>query len=94
LNRRVSFANNGLRELKETPWSNRKIPCQAIIDHRAIQHSVSTNHVWRERKETTRVNFGRNAKRRTTTLAKSRNSKEQIHKKHGLLINKDEKHVN
>ncbi|KRX20420.1 hypothetical protein T07_4701 [Trichinella nelsoni] len=28
------------------------------------------------------------------TKAKSRNSKEQIHKKHGLLINKDEKHVN
>ncbi|KRX12573.1 hypothetical protein T07_7263 [Trichinella nelsoni] len=27
----VSFANNGLRELKETPWSNRKIPCQAIM---------------------------------------------------------------
>ncbi|KRX24584.1 hypothetical protein T07_9134 [Trichinella nelsoni] len=29
--RRVSFVNNGWRELKETPWSNRKIPCQAIM---------------------------------------------------------------
>ncbi|KRZ95091.1 hypothetical protein T08_1743, partial [Trichinella sp. T8] len=29
--RRVSFVNNGWRELKETPSSNRKIPCQAIM---------------------------------------------------------------
>ncbi|KRY16850.1 hypothetical protein T12_16235 [Trichinella patagoniensis] len=29
--RRVSFGNNGRRELKETPSSNWKIPCQAII---------------------------------------------------------------
>ncbi|KRX18807.1 hypothetical protein T07_3715 [Trichinella nelsoni] len=92
--RRVSFVNNGWRELKETPWSNRKIPCQEIIDHRAIEHSVSTNHVWRERKETTRANFRRNAKRHTTTLVKSRNSKQQIHRKHFLLKNKDNKHVN
>ncbi|KRX40044.1 hypothetical protein T06_14840, partial [Trichinella sp. T6] len=35
--------------------------------HRAIEISVSTNHVWRERKETTRVNFRRNAKRHTAT---------------------------
>ncbi|KRX26171.1 hypothetical protein T07_7705 [Trichinella nelsoni] len=63
-------------------------------DHRAIEISVSTNHVWRERKETTRVNFRRNAKRHTTTLLKSRNSKQQIHRKHCLLKNKDYKHVN
>ncbi|KRX30243.1 hypothetical protein T09_10213, partial [Trichinella sp. T9] len=25
------FVNNGLRELKETPSSNWKIPCQAIM---------------------------------------------------------------
>ncbi|KRX11855.1 hypothetical protein T07_14334, partial [Trichinella nelsoni] len=31
LNRRVFFENNGWRELKETPSSNRKIPCQAIM---------------------------------------------------------------
>ncbi|KRX34112.1 hypothetical protein T09_15494, partial [Trichinella sp. T9] len=37
-------------------------------DHRAIEHSVSTNHIWRERKETTRVNFRRNAKQHTNTL--------------------------
>ncbi|KRY03690.1 hypothetical protein T12_10843 [Trichinella patagoniensis] len=29
--RRVSFVNNGWRELKETPSSNWKIPCQAIM---------------------------------------------------------------
>ncbi|KRX20664.1 hypothetical protein T07_9571 [Trichinella nelsoni] len=29
--RRVSLVNNGWRELKETPSSNRKIPCQAIM---------------------------------------------------------------
>ncbi|KRX31341.1 hypothetical protein T06_676 [Trichinella sp. T6] len=29
--RRVSFINNGWRELKETPSSNWKIPCQAIM---------------------------------------------------------------
>ncbi|KRX24737.1 hypothetical protein T07_2704 [Trichinella nelsoni] len=57
--RRVSFVNNGWRELKETPWSNRKIPCQEIM------FSI-----------------------------KSRNSKEQIHSKHFLLKNKDNKHVN
>ncbi|KRZ92656.1 hypothetical protein T08_13660 [Trichinella sp. T8] len=51
--RRVSFVNNGWRELKETPSSNWKIPCQAIMFGR---------------KETTRANVGRNAKRRTTTL--------------------------
>ncbi|KRZ65245.1 hypothetical protein T08_14210 [Trichinella sp. T8] len=51
--RRVSFVNNGWRELKETPSSNRKIPCQAIMF---------------DRKETTRVNFRRNAKRHTATL--------------------------
>ncbi|KRY07949.1 hypothetical protein T12_2670 [Trichinella patagoniensis] len=28
---RISFVNNGWRELKETPSSNWKIPCQAII---------------------------------------------------------------
>ncbi|KRX20684.1 hypothetical protein T07_11587, partial [Trichinella nelsoni] len=58
------------RELKETPSSNWKIPCQAFIfaDHRAIENSVSTNHIWRERKETTRANVGRNAKRHTATL--------------------------
>ncbi|KRY33628.1 hypothetical protein T01_10136 [Trichinella spiralis] len=93
-NRRISFVNNGWRELKETPSSNWKIPCQAIIDHRAIEISVSTNHVWRERKETTRVNFRRNAKLHTTKLVKSRNSKQQIHRKHCLLKNKIYKHVN
>ncbi|KRY47287.1 hypothetical protein T03_6255, partial [Trichinella britovi] len=46
------------------------------------------------RKETTRANFGRNAKRHTTTLIKSRNSKQQIHRKHWILKNKDNKHVN
>ncbi|KRX83500.1 hypothetical protein T06_16427, partial [Trichinella sp. T6] len=92
--RRISFVNNGWRELKETPSSNWKIPCQAIIDHRAIENSVSTNHIWRERKETTRANVGRNAKRHTTTLVKSRNSKQQIHRKHFLLKNNDNKHVN
>ncbi|KRX12240.1 hypothetical protein T07_6107, partial [Trichinella nelsoni] len=91
---RISFLNNGWRELKETPSSNWKIPCQAIIDHRAIENSVSTNHVSRERKETTRVNIRRNAKRHTTRLLKSRNSKQQIHRKHCLLKNKDYKHVN
>ncbi|KRZ95170.1 hypothetical protein T08_9192 [Trichinella sp. T8] len=55
--RRVLFVNNGLRELKETPSSNWKIPCQIIM-------------------------FG----------VKSRNSKQQIHKKHFLLKNKDNKH--
>ncbi|KRX29983.1 hypothetical protein T05_7375 [Trichinella murrelli] len=44
--RRISFVNNG--------WAKR--------DHRAIEISVSTNHIWRERKETTRANVGRNAK--------------------------------
>ncbi|KRY27780.1 hypothetical protein T01_15397, partial [Trichinella spiralis] len=83
---RVLFENNGRRELKETPSSNWKIPCQAIIDHRAIENSVSTNHIWRERKETTTANFGRNVK--------SRNLKQQILRKHGLLKNKDGKHVN
>ncbi|KRX11466.1 hypothetical protein T07_3140, partial [Trichinella nelsoni] len=29
--RRVSFVNNCWCELKETPSSNRKIPCQAIM---------------------------------------------------------------
>ncbi|KRZ85176.1 hypothetical protein T08_8528 [Trichinella sp. T8] len=29
--RRVSFGNNGRRELKETPSSNWKIPCQTIM---------------------------------------------------------------
>ncbi|KRX59345.1 hypothetical protein T06_5958, partial [Trichinella sp. T6] len=29
--RRVLFANNGRRELKETPSSNWKIPCQTVI---------------------------------------------------------------
>ncbi|KRX48196.1 hypothetical protein T05_474 [Trichinella murrelli] len=29
--RRVSFVNNGRRELKETPSSNWKIPCQTIM---------------------------------------------------------------
>ncbi|KRX34476.1 hypothetical protein T09_3518, partial [Trichinella sp. T9] len=29
-------------------------------DHRAIENSVSTNHVWRERKETTRAIFRQN----------------------------------
>ncbi|KRX46874.1 hypothetical protein T05_11365, partial [Trichinella murrelli] len=80
---RISFVNNGWRELKETPSSNWKIP-----DHRAIEISVSTNHIWRERKETTRTNFGRNAKRYTATLVKSRNSKQQIHRKHFLLKNR------
>ncbi|KRY03947.1 hypothetical protein T01_4209 [Trichinella spiralis] len=28
--RRISFVNNSWRELKETPSSNWKIPCQAI----------------------------------------------------------------
>ncbi|KRY05564.1 hypothetical protein T12_10345, partial [Trichinella patagoniensis] len=37
-------------------------------DHRAIENSVSTNHVWRERKETTGANVGQNAKRHTTRL--------------------------
>ncbi|KRY24949.1 hypothetical protein T03_9668, partial [Trichinella britovi] len=27
----ISFVNNGWRELKETPSSNWKIPCQAIM---------------------------------------------------------------
>ncbi|KRY32389.1 hypothetical protein T01_3278, partial [Trichinella spiralis] len=92
--RRVSFGNNGWRELKETPClaimfgvsekrpsSNSKfcIYQSPKRDHRAIENFVSANHVWRERKETTRVHFGRNAKRHTTTLIKSRNSKQQIH---------------
>ncbi|KRX53023.1 hypothetical protein T09_8028, partial [Trichinella sp. T9] len=59
--RRVSFANNGWREPKETPSSNWKIPCLAIIDYRAIENSVSTNHVSRERKETRRANFRQKA---------------------------------
>ncbi|KRZ58833.1 hypothetical protein T02_11794, partial [Trichinella nativa] len=63
-------------------------------DHRAIEISVSTNHIWRERKETTRANVGRNAKRHTTRIVKSRNSKQQIHRKHFSLKNKDYKHVN
>ncbi|KRX11993.1 hypothetical protein T07_7169, partial [Trichinella nelsoni] len=29
--RRVSFVNNGWRELKETPSSNWKIPCHAVM---------------------------------------------------------------
>ncbi|KRX66252.1 hypothetical protein T09_426 [Trichinella sp. T9] len=29
--RRISFVNNGWRELKETPSSNWKIPCQAVM---------------------------------------------------------------
>ncbi|KRX85957.1 hypothetical protein T01_8898 [Trichinella spiralis] len=29
--RRVSFVNNGWRELKETPSNNWKIPCQAFM---------------------------------------------------------------
>ncbi|KRX51852.1 hypothetical protein T12_6513, partial [Trichinella patagoniensis] len=33
-----------------------------------LENSVYTNHVWRERKETTRVYFRRNAKRHTTTI--------------------------
>ncbi|XP_003372368.1 conserved hypothetical protein, partial [Trichinella spiralis] len=28
-----------------------------------LKNSVFTNHIWRERKETTRVNFRRNSKR-------------------------------
>ncbi|KRX34884.1 hypothetical protein T09_7444, partial [Trichinella sp. T9] len=63
-------------------------------DHPAFQNSVSTNHIWRERKETTRANVGRNAKRHAATLVKSRNSKQQIHRKHFLLKNKDNKHRN
>ncbi|KRX30861.1 hypothetical protein T05_8811, partial [Trichinella murrelli] len=46
------------------------------------------------RKETTRANVGRNAKRHTTTLVKSCNSKQQIHRKHFYLKNKDNKHRN
>ncbi|KRX54797.1 hypothetical protein T06_14090 [Trichinella sp. T6] len=48
--RRISFVNNGWRELKETPSSDWKIPCQEVI-------------FCREQKEITRVNVGRNAKR-------------------------------
>ncbi|KRY15186.1 hypothetical protein T12_9876, partial [Trichinella patagoniensis] len=68
--RRVLFVNNGWRELKETPSSNWKIRAKqsCSADHRATEISVSTNRVWCERKETTRVNFRRNAKRHTTTL--------------------------
>ncbi|KRZ65082.1 hypothetical protein T08_10307 [Trichinella sp. T8] len=51
--RRISFVNNGWRELKETPSSDWKIPCQEVIFCR---------------KEITRVNVGRNAKRHTTML--------------------------
>ncbi|KRX28581.1 hypothetical protein T03_15468 [Trichinella britovi] len=29
--RRISFVNNGWCELKETPLSNWKIPCQAVM---------------------------------------------------------------
>ncbi|KRY35359.1 hypothetical protein T03_18009 [Trichinella britovi] len=29
--RQISFVNNGWRELKETPSSNWKIPCQTVI---------------------------------------------------------------
>ncbi|KRY33747.1 hypothetical protein T01_2220, partial [Trichinella spiralis] len=90
----ISFVNNGRRELKETRSSNWKIPCQAIIDHRGIENCLSANHNRCERKETTRANFGRNAKQRTTMLVKSCNSKQQIHRKHWLLKNKDDKHVN
>ncbi|KRX54380.1 hypothetical protein T09_9602, partial [Trichinella sp. T9] len=57
--RRISFVNNGWRELKETPSSDWKIPCQEVI-----------------------------------FCVKSRNSKQQIHRKHFLLKNKDSKHVN
>ncbi|KRZ49087.1 hypothetical protein T02_10775, partial [Trichinella nativa] len=68
--RRGLFGNNGRRELKETRSAIRKFRSKQsrLADHRAIENSVSTNHVWRERKETTRTNFGRNAKRHTTTL--------------------------
>ncbi|KRX15399.1 hypothetical protein T07_6579 [Trichinella nelsoni] len=31
--RRISFGNNGRRELKETPSSNWKIPCLGVIDY-------------------------------------------------------------
>ncbi|KRX51625.1 hypothetical protein T06_15571 [Trichinella sp. T6] len=57
--RRISFVNNGWRELKETPSSDWKIPCQAVM-----------------------------------FCVKSRNSKQQIHRKHFSLKNKDYKHVN
>ncbi|KRX72917.1 hypothetical protein T06_5080, partial [Trichinella sp. T6] len=57
-----------------------------------LENSVPSNHVRRERKETIEqlnipylpITFG----------VKSRNSKQQIHRKHFLLKNKDNKHVN
>ncbi|KRY08178.1 hypothetical protein T03_5186, partial [Trichinella britovi] len=55
--RRISFVNNGWRELKETPSSNWKFPCQEVM-------------LCRERKEITRVNVGRNAKRHRHTSIK------------------------
>ncbi|XP_003368870.1 conserved hypothetical protein [Trichinella spiralis] len=39
---------------------------------------LSTNHDWRERKETTRANVGRNAKRQTTTLVDGFQRKLQV----------------
>ncbi|KRY05468.1 hypothetical protein T12_7123, partial [Trichinella patagoniensis] len=56
-------------------------------DHRAIENSASTNHVWCERKETTGANVGRNAKRHTTRL---------VYKNTATRNNRfiDNKHVN
>ncbi|KRY24750.1 hypothetical protein T01_6453 [Trichinella spiralis] len=52
LSRRVSLPNNG----------------RPKRDHPAFENCVSTNHVWRERKETTLANFGRIATQHTSTL--------------------------
>ncbi|KRY44832.1 hypothetical protein T03_17667 [Trichinella britovi] len=67
--------------------------CKLIRDSiEKLENSVPSNHVRRERKETIEqlnipylpITFG----------VKSRNSKQQIHRKHFLLKNKDYKHVN
>ncbi|KRY06053.1 hypothetical protein T12_263, partial [Trichinella patagoniensis] len=62
---RISFVNNGWRELKETIG-------QLKILHLPITFGVSEKRL----------------------RVKSRNSKQQIHRKHFLLKNRDNKHVN
>ncbi|KRX77386.1 hypothetical protein T06_9983 [Trichinella sp. T6] len=77
--RRISFVNNGWRELKETIG-------QLKILHLPITFGVSEKRL--------RVQMLDKMRRDTTRQVKSRNSKQQIHRKHFLLKNKDNKHVN
>ncbi|KRZ81551.1 hypothetical protein T08_16790, partial [Trichinella sp. T8] len=89
--------NHVWRERKETTRVNfrRNAKRHTATDSiEQLENSVPNSHIRRERKETTRVNFGRNAKRYTTTLVKSCNSKQQIHRKHFYFKNKDNKHRN